>query len=665
MDISLLKDITIIFAVATFSLLLCSRLNIPGILGYLVTGLIVGPNGLGLVSHVGNVDAMAEVGVVLLLFTIGLEFSLQQLIALKRSAIGGGILQLTITTGIIAAVGMVFQIYWGKALFYGLLITLSSTAIVLKLLMERNEIDASFGRIVTSILIFQDIAVIPIMLIIPVLVPNGTASFLDIGLTMGKAIAVVILLFIAARFVVPKFLVRVTITKSREIFLFSIILICMVVAFVTNKAGLSLALGAFLAGMVVSETGFGYQALGNVVPFKDVFTGFFFVSVGMLIDIDIFTAHPLLLSGAAIFVIIVKVIVTTMSINVLGYPLRTSLKSGLSIAQIGEFSFILAASGTAMGILTKQEQSMFISVSVITMALTPFLIQFSEKISGAICRLPLPEDMVKGYFYEKEVRTKPLKDHIIIVGFGPAGRNIAKAAVNADVDYIVIEMNPSTVKTEQAAETPIFYGDASQDEILRHAKIDEARAIVISGADANTAKTIVENVHRINPAIAVIVRARYLSMAAELKALGATDVIVEEIESSVALLISVLKHYYIPAEDIEKIEASMRQVEPSAVKRKSRDKASSLGIKGVAVENITVPVGSPISGKTIRDIDARYRYGVNIIAVKSGDVLKVSPGGEDKVGERDELLVTGKTSDIAVFAGIFNPPAETAPTQAQ
>lgn len=654
MDISLLQDITVIFAVATIALLLCSRLKIPGILGYLITGLIVGPNGMGLVSHVGNVDAMAEIGVVLLLFTIGLEFSLKQLIALKRSAIGGGFLQVALTTAIIALICVILKIHWGKSVFYGMLIALSSTAIVLKILMERSEVDSAFGRISTGILIFQDIAVIPMMLIIPMLIPGGTASVLDIGLTMGKAIAVVIMLFIAARFIVPKLLARVTITKSREIFLFSVILICMIVAFITNKAGLSLALGAFLAGMVVSETGFGYQALGNVVPFKDVFTGFFFVSMGMLINLDVFLANPVLLLVIAICIILIKIFITASSISVLGYPLKTSLKSGLSMAQIGEFSFILAASGTAVGILTKEEQSMFISVSVLTMAATPFLIQFAEKLSSLVLRLPLPDTMIKGYFYEKETKIKPLKDHIIIVGFGPAGRNIAKAATNAGVDYIVIEMNPSTVKNEQAAGTPIFYGDASQEEILAHAKIETARAVVISGADYSTAKSIVENVHRLYPTIAIIVRTRYLSQAEELKELGATDVIIEEVEASVALLVSVLKHYYISLEEIEKQEAEIRRVEPTAVKRKSRDKASSFGIKGVAVETITVPVSSHLSGKTLRDIDVRYRYNINVIAIKSGDSLKVSPGGDAHIFERDELLVTGKTSDIGIFASIFN-----------
>lgn len=655
MDIPILKDITIIIAVATISLLICSKLKVPGILGYLITGLLVGPNGLRLISETENVNTMAEIGVVLLLFTIGLEFSLRQLIALKRSAIGGGILQVALTTAIFAAACMIFGFQTGQAVFYGLILTLSSTAIVLKLLMERSEVEAPFGRITTSILIFQDIAVIPIMLIIPMLVPGGNASFADIGISLGKALVVVVILFVAARFIVPRLLLQVTKTRSRELFLFSIVLICMIVAFITNKAGLSLALGAFLAGMVVSETGYGHQALGNVVPFKDVFTGFFFVSVGMLINVEIIILNPIAVILAALFIIVVKTSVASMAINLLGYPLNTSLRTGLSLAQVGEFSFILAATGKTIGIINGEEQSTFIAISVITMAATPFLIQYSNKISEAIGKFPLPASVIKGYFHTASNEKKIMKDHMIIVGYGLAGKNLAKAAENANIQYNVIEMNPQTVKNEAAKGIPIFYGDASQEEILEHAGIKNARAIIISGADNATTKNIVETAHRINPSIAIMARTRFMLNAAPLKELGATDVIVEEVESSVALLSCVLKHYYIPTEDIDKLEAEIRQIEPAAVKRRSRDKASSLGIKGVSVETITVPVGSPVSGKTLRDLDVRYKYNVNVITLRTGANLKVSPGSGERLNDRDELLVTGRQTDIKIFAGIFTP----------
>lgn len=651
----ILKDITIIFAVSTIVLLFCAKIKIPGILGYLLTGLLISPNGLGFISNTENVTYMAEIGVILLLFTIGLEFSIKQLMALKRSALGGGVLQVLITTFFVAAIFKISGMDTGTAIFLGMIITPSSTAIVLKLLMERGEVESPYGRITTSILIFQDIAVIPMMLLMPMLIPGGNSSIKDIGITLGYAAVVVVLLFVVARFIVPKLLGKVTNTRSREVFLFSIILICMVVAYITNKAGLSLALGAFLAGMIVSETGYGYQALGNVVPFKDVFTGFFFISIGMMIDINIFISNPLFILFMALLVIFIKTLVTTAAVNVLGYSLETSLKTGLALAQVGEFSFILATTGLGMNIFTEAQNSLFIATAVISMAATPFLMQLAPALSRVLSKIPMPENILKGYFHDKKSDKKNFNDHIIIVGFGLAGRIIAKAAAHASIEYIVIEMNPNTVHNEKQKGTPIFYGDAAQEEILEHASIKKARSIVITGADYNTAKNMVETARRLNPTIIIIVRTRFKVYNAELKKLGASEIVTEEVESAVSILSAVFKHYYIPAENIAEVEAEVRDEDAASITKRIQDKkSSSYGIKGLSVETITVPVGSSMSGQTLRSLDPRYKYNVNVIAIKSGVQLRISPGSDDKINDRDELIVTGKNSDISVFASILN-----------
>ena len=598
---------------------------------------------------------MAEIGVILLLFTIGLEFSLKQLIALKRSALGGGMLQVFITSLFITLLCIIFGLNTELSIFIGMIIAPSSTAIVLKLMMERGEIESPYGRITTSVLIFQDIAVIPMMLIARMLAPGNDSSAWDIVLTLGNAIIVVVLLFAAARFIVPKLLAKVTNTRSREVFLFSIILICVVVAVITNKAGLSLALGAFLAGMVVSETGYGYQALGNVIPFKDVFTGFFFISIGMMISMETFIAHPIFIIFLSLLVIFVKTLVTTMAINILGYSLETSLKTGLALAQVGEFSFILATTGLQDGIFNEYQNSLFITIAVISMMATPFLMLFSSQIVKIISKLPLPENILKGYFHDKKTDKKVFNDHIILVGFGLSGRMIAKAATQSGIEYIVIEMNPNTVHNEKQKGTPIFYGDASQEEILEHASIKKARTLVISGADFNTTKNIVETARRLNPTLIIIARTRFQVFNAKLKELGASEVISEEVESAASILSVVFKHYYIPDENISAVEAELRQEDVAAISKKHQDKkVTTLGIKGLSVETITVPVGSTYTGQSIRAIDPRFKYNVNIIAIKSGIQVKVSPGSDDKINDRDELLVTGKASDITIFASVLN-----------
>lgn len=636
-------------------MLICAKIKIPGILGYLITGLLIGPNGLAFVSNTENISHMAEIGVILLLFTIGLEFSLQQLIALKRSALGGGMLQVLITSVFITLLCKIMGISTELSIFIGMIITPSSTAIVLKLLMERGEIESPYGRITTSVLIFQDIAVIPMMLIARMLAPGNESSILDIVYTLGYAIVVVVILFIVARFIVPKLLSKVTKTRSREVFLFSIILICVMVAIITNKAGLSLALGAFLAGMVVSETGYGYQALGNVIPFKDVFTGLFFISIGMMINVNTFLLHPALILFLALLIIFIKAIVTTMAINILGYSLETSLKTGLALAQVCEFSFILASTGLQDGIFNEYQNSLFITIAVISMVATPFMMIFSSGLAKILSKLPLPNSMINGYFSEKQSDKKIFNDHIIIVGFGLSGRMIAEVATKSNIDYIVIEMNPTTVHTEKQKGTPIFYGDASDEEILEHASITKARSIVISGADFHTTKNIVETARRLNPTLIIIARTRFKVYNKILKKLGASEVISEEIESAISLLSVVFKHYYISNDNLLNIEAQIRQEDIASISKKHTDKnISSLGIKTLAIETITVPVGSKHSGATLRTLDARFKYNINIIAIKSGVQIKISPGSNDKINDRDELIVTGKSNDISVFASILN-----------
>ena len=370
---------------------------------------------------------------------------------------------------------------------------------------------------------------------------------------------------------------------------------------------------------------------------------------------ETFIAHPIFIIFLSLLVIFVKTLVTTMAINILGYSLETSLKTGLALAQVGEFSFILATTGLQDGIFNEYQNSLFITIAVISMMATPFLMLFSSQIVKIISKLPLPENILKGYFHDKKTDKKVFNDHIILVGFGLSGRMIAKAATQSGIEYIVIEMNPNTVHNEKQKGTPIFYGDASQEEILEHASIKKARTLVISGADFNTTKNIVETARRLNPTLIIIARTRFQVFNAKLKELGASEVISEEVESAASILSVVFKHYYIPDENISAVEAELRQEDVAAISKKHQDKkVTTLGIKGLSVETITVPVGSTYTGQSIRAIDPRFKYNVNIIAIKSGIQVKVSPGSDDKINDRDELLVTGKASDITIFASVLN-----------
>ncbi len=654
MHYPILQDVAILFAFATIAIIICSKLRIPTIMGYLITGLLVGPNCFRLIHNMGNISIMAEVGVVLLLFTIGLEFSLKQLIALKRIALLGGALQVVLTVIATAGVCIYLKIPANIAVFVGMLVSLSSTAIVLKILAERNEIDTPHGRATTGILIFQDIAVIPMMLLAPMLVETTDSSFLPVLFTLGKVVVSVVVLFALARVVVPQLLRLVAQTGSNELFLLTTVLICMGVAFATNRAGLSLALGAFLAGMVVSESGYGYQALGNITPFKDVFTGFFFISVGMMIVPSTFITMPLQIFAGALAVIVIKSVVTGGIVSVLGYPLRTATLTGISLAQVGEFSFVLAGVGTSMGLFGNTENMIFVAVSVLTMAAGPYLIKAGPKIASVLDGLPLPGILIRGYNKPSDMGKHEPKDHIIIVGYGVVGRNLARVAKRLDIDYVIIEMNPVTVEQEKANGEHIIYGDASRDTIMEHAYVKSARLVVITIPSSTITKRIVELARREAPTVAIIARTRYVAELEPLRELGANDVVVEEFEAAVGVVDRAMKRYYVSAEDLLRYEAEIRGVpQELTVSDSSPANISALAgfdLSSAAVESVTVPVGSNFSGKTLRQIDLGFRYGLILIAIKTGPLVKVAPGGEDRIADRDELLLIGEREKVEFFA---------------
>jgi len=631
MEIPILADITVIFATAAVSLAICSRLNVPEILGYLITGVLLGPNGLSVIHALHEVEMMAEIGVVLLLFAVGLEFSLSHLLALKKPALLGGGFQVVATA--VVTGGAVYYMSGQNlslAVVSGMMVSLSSTAIVLKVLASRGEMDSPHGRLSTAVLIFQDIAVIPMMLAIPVLAGGGGNVYAELGFTGLKAVVIVAAVFIGARTLVPKVLYHVAASKNRELFLLVVVLAGLGTASLTYKAGLSLALGAFLAGIMVSESGYGQQALSSVIPFKDIFTGFFFVSIGMLIDFQIYAAYPVLIVCTALLILFGKSVISALSILILKYPLKTAVVTGLALGQVGEFSFIMAKTGVAAGVLSNDHYKFAVAVIVLTMATAPFMIRYGDKVALIIGRLPVSEKLREG---AQSIFTRPesvVEDHIVIVGYGLAGRQLAASCRKEGVNFIAIEMNPETVKKEYAKGTNIMYGDASSIEVLEHAHLESARAIAITVPDPVAVRKIVETARKEHPYIHIVARTRYALELGPLKKLGANAVISEEIESANKLVAEVMGRY-----------------EPEGVSTGENNLA------GVEVRRITVPVGSKLSGKNLRTLDLRYKHGVTVISVTRGAKVMSNPSCEFTIIERDELLLMGSDKDINKMGGLL------------
>lgn len=559
MEIPLLNDILIIFILAIVVLFICHQFRIPAVVGFLITGVLTGPYGFGLVRAVTDVDKLAEIGVVLLLFTIGIEFSLERMMQIRKSVLLGGSLQLLLT---FAAAFFVSWRFFGQAfngsVFLGFVTALSSTVIVLKLLQERAEIDSPHGRTVLSILIFQDIITVPMILVTPFLAGGGDNSGLSLVILTGKGIGIILLVWLVSKWVIPGALYQITRTRNRELFLMSVVAIFLGVAWLTSKAGLSLALGAFLAGLVISESEYSHQALGNILPFKDLFTTFFFISVGMLLDIGFVLRQPLLIVSATILVLLAKTIIVAFVSVLLGLPLRSSILAGLAICQIGEFSFILAKTGVKHGLMQGQLYQVFLAVSVLGMAATPFLIAIGPRLADIILRLSLPARLLYGLSPLPATTPVVKRDHLIIIGFGINGRNLANAAKEAGISYDIIEMNPETVRSEAAKEEPIFYGDATHENVLHHANIKYARVIVVAINDAAATRRIATAVRKLNPKAHLIVRTRFIREMEPLARLGANEVIPEEFETSLEIFVRVLVKYAIPKDEIEKLVTGIR-----------------------------------------------------------------------------------------------------------
>ncbi|MBC8400414.1 MAG: cation:proton antiporter [Candidatus Marinimicrobia bacterium] len=427
MEIPLLNDIVIIFGLAIAVLLICHRLGVPAVVGFLLTGILVGPYGFGLVKAIHEVEILAEIGIVLLLFTIGIEFSLERLLQIRKSVLMGGSLQVLLTFLATFFITRWFGQANAEAIFIGFLVVLSSTAIVLKLFQERAEIDSPHGRTTLGILIFQDIIIVPMILITPLLAGETGDLGDSIFVLLAKGIGIILLVMVSTKWIVPKVLYQIARTRNQEVFLLSVVVICFSVAWLTSKAGLSLALGAFLAGLIISESEYSHQALGNILPFRDVFTSFFFVSIGMLLDVGFLFQQPGTIVLIVLGILVLKSFIACFAAVLLGFPLRTSILVGLALSQVGEFSFILSRIGVEQGLLVGNIYQLFLAFSILSMAATPFIITLAPRIADIILRLPFPKRLILGFFPVSEVKVKGEKDHLIIIGFGVNGRNVAHA----------------------------------------------------------------------------------------------------------------------------------------------------------------------------------------------------------------------------------------------
>lgn len=647
MHVPLLDELAVVAAVAVVVTVVLSRLRLPTVAGLLAAGALVGPYGLGLAKSVQAIEVLAEVGVVLLLFTIGLEFSLGRLRDIFRQVALGGIVQVGLTAAVTAGVAVAIGEPARHGIFYGFVFALSSTAIVLRALAERRELEAPHGRFIVGTLIFQDLCVVPMVLIVPLLASDaaGGSAAMQIGVAMGKAALVVVGALTVARFVVPRALGWVDASGSREVFLLAILAICIGTAWLTSLAGLSLALGAFLGGLVVADTEYGHRAMGDMLPLRDAFVSVFFVSLGMLFDVRVVAEQPLLVGALLAGFLLAKGLLATIAALAMRFPARVAWLAGVGLAQFGEFGFVLTRLAQSHHIVDQREVGPLFAAGIISMFLTPMLVRVAPHVTAGE-RLLAPLERLIGVrsIDEADEGKGSLKGHVIVVGLGLAGRFAARTLKRLGAEVIVLELNADLARQGRELGIPVYYGDATSEEALRHAHLESARFLVLLMNDPQAAARIVDTVKRVAPDVPVVVRTRYLRERAGLVALGARDVVAEEVEGAVEVIARMLRWLETPRNVIDDAIREVRAETQSSDRKVTvpRPRLGDVqGLDDLKFESARVHSQSAAVGRSAVELRLRNDTGALVVGIRrDGRLMDADPS------------VPFAADDVVYFVGV-------------
>ncbi|OGP78909.1 MAG: hypothetical protein A2Z13_08620 [Deltaproteobacteria bacterium RBG_16_64_85] len=660
---AILRDLAVVLAIATAVAFLFSRLRLSVVAAFLVAGAILGPTGAGLVSESGMVDALAEIGIVLLLFTVGLEISLSSIGKMRRQVLWAGGAQVSATILLSLAIMMLFGSPAPEAIFVGFVVSLSSTAIVLKVYADKLEIDSLHGRLSFGILLFQDMAVIPMMLLVPSLRQWETAQFSAVLLTLAKAGGGVAALLLLARFLIPRLLKEIIRLNSREILAMTVLLVCLGTAYLAQRFGLSLGMGAFLAGMVISESDYVHEIAAQILPFRDVFNGIFFISVGMLLDLPfLFGNFPLVLTMVGA-VALVKAISTGWTVRALGYPWRVAVVAGIGLLQIGEFSFLLLSEGYRESLVGTSQYQFLLAITVLTMTATPFLMGAAPWFARKWDQWVVHGKEFPETGEEAAIRKTGMENHVIIAGYGMNGRNLARVLKSTRVPYLVVDLNDAQVREGRAAGEPMFYGDVHRPEILDRLGVARARILVLAISDPMATRRAVAIARRSNPGIFILVRTRLVADVDDLITLGANAVIPEEFETSVEIFAQVLSEYHVPDHVIRQQEALIRSGTYRILRERAAPSSSALltefeeFLRRKVIEIYYVSPASGWEGKTVGDLPAGNDTGIVLLSILRGESAIVQPSPSERLSAGDKLVLFGGHAPLAsALAALSRPP---------
>jgi CPA2 family monovalent cation:H+ antiporter-2 len=657
-DPNFLRQLIIVLTATIAIVFVFQKLRLPTIVGFLLAGVIIGPHGFQLIQSVDQVETLAEIGVVLLLFTIGLEFSLETILSVQRRVVWAGLMQVLLTTLVVLAVARLLGVSVEVGLFYGFLVSLSSTAIVLKIYHDRGEINSLQGRLASGLLLFQDLCVVPMMLLLPVLAGSGQQSIFSIVWVLAKSLIALGAIVWTARQFLPRLLHQVALLRNREIFVLFVVLVCFGTAWLTSESGLSLALGALVAGLVISESELSHQIVADVLPLRDCFSGIFFISVGMLLNLGLLSQDYRIALFELLLMIGIKSLVLFGVFWWLYRSIRLGVVLGLGLAQIGEFSFILAKAGINFKLLSPAEGQIFLAASILSMIATPFLIQWAHAWAFGF----------EGFFKDSGIDRAasagasgevPATGHVVVVGYGLNGQNLARVLKEVSIPYRVLEMDPDLVRSAKAAGEPISFGDGTRPEILQQVGIQQARVLVVAISDPAATARLVFQARRLRADLYIIVRTRYVAEIDHLYRLGANQVIPEEFETSVEIFARVLQEYHVPRNVIS-LQVDLIRKEHYGTLRGIRLQGKQLDalsqfLVGTTSDIFSIVEASPAVGKSLEEINLPSKSGVSVIAVVRDGKSYPNVGDDFKLAVGDILILLGGHKALDDAAQILNP----------
>lgn len=638
---STLQPVLVLLAAAVLVVVIFRALRLPPLLGYLIVGVLIGPNAFGWITSTAEVRELAEIGVVFLMFSIGLEFSLARLKTMRRLVFGLGSAQVFATMLLVFLAALALGVPWQGAVVFGAALAMSSTAILAKLLAERFELNSAHGQQIIGILLFQDLAVVPLLIIIPALGAPPEELLRTMMSAMGKAAVVLTVLLVVGQRLMRAWFHVVAAQKSSELFVLNVLLVTLGVSFLTELAGLSLALGAFVAGVLISETEYRYQVEEDIKPFRDVLLGLFFVTIGMLLDLRTVVANASVAVLLVTLVLIKTALIFGLS-RLFGAPTGVAMRTGLALGACGEFGFVLLANATSFGVISDTDLQPVLAAMVLSMLIAPFVVERSEAI---VRRWSATEWMSRAMqLHTIAVQSMSTADHVLICGYGRSGQNLARLLDQEKIPFIALDNDPERIREATTAGERVVFGDAARREVLMAAGLPRARAVIVSYADTQSALHILDHVRQVRPGLPVVVRTIDNSDVDRLREAGADEVVADLMEASLMLASSTLMLIGVPLNRVLRRIRETRESRYQLFRGFFRGITDVAGTEDVAnsprLHSILITGGAWSIGRSLSEIDLAQQQ-VEVSALRRRHVRTTTPGPETLIEEGDVVVVLG------------------------